>query len=120
MNLLLVCNRAVRKPFEDMLKTVNDCTLLGTEAAIRHNFTDIICNKYNQHIVMIARGVIVSLIADLKKIIPEIREKRPSVRFIYVYGDINDQDEFEKTYSFLTENNIFDIVVGQKTDVEFA
>lgn len=120
MNLLLVCNRTVRKPFEDMLKTVNDCTLLGTETAIRHNFSDIICNKYNPHIVMLVRGVIVSQKADLKKIIPEIRAKRPSIRFIYVYGDISDQGEFEKTYSFLTENNIFDIVVGQKTDAEFA
>ena len=120
MNLLLVCNRTVRKPFEDMLKTVNDCTLLGTETAIRHNFSDIICNKYNPHIVMLVRGVVVSQKPDLKNIIPEIRAKRPSIRFIYVYGDISDQDEFEKTYSFLTENNIFDIVVGQKTDVEFA
>lgn len=121
MNLLLVCNRTVRKPFEDMLKAVNDCTILGTETAIRHNFSDIICNKYNPHIVMIVRGVVISQKTEFKKIIPEIRAKRPSVRVIYVYGDISDQDdEFEKTYSFLTENGIFDIVIGQKTDAEFA
>lgn len=116
MNVVLLADKKVRKNFEIAVKENANIDLLGVEMVIRGNTVSRIAEHHNPHILVIYSNVPEKEGIGVDDVITLLRIKKPNMRIIYVYGQIEDKDKFAYTANFLIENGITDIVTD--TDVK--
>ncbi|MEG0614206.1 MAG: hypothetical protein RR540_00505 [Oscillospiraceae bacterium] len=112
MNIVLVSSKKFRKDYEPILQKAENTILLGCEICIKNGFVNKIIEDYNPHTLIIANGVQIKDEIDLKDMISLLRLKRPTLRIIYIYGEIKDINSFNGLETFLLQNEIFDIFSG--------
>ena len=112
MNIVLLADKKHRKGFEQAVKDNPDIALLGVEMLIRGNTMSRIAEHHNPHALVIWRGVTEKDGVTAQDLISFLRMKKPSMRMIYVYGEVTDTVEFLSTVEVLQENGITDVVTS--------
>jgi hypothetical protein len=110
MNFVLLCGRKSRRDFEIAIRKTENVTLLGTECSIDRNFLEKILENYNPHGVVIERGVKIAGDFTAEDVAVTLKTNRPAMRIIFLYGDIPERQDFEKTAQTLIALGIYDIV----------
>ncbi len=116
MNIVLLADKKHRKGFETAVRDNPNITLLGVEMLIRGNTMSRIADHHNPHALVIWRGVPEKDGVTVSDLISFLHMKKPSMRMIYVYGEIADNTEFLNTVDMLRENGITDIVADTALD----
>lgn len=111
MNLVLLCNKTIQKYLNRNLDfKEHNYSVLSYENELNSDFTNRIC-QLMPHILVIFRGYKTKGI-ELFSFVPKIKEKLQNIRIIYIFGKINDEQEFLKISTELIENSIFDISIS--------
>ncbi len=118
MNIVMFCGKKFKKQYEAAVKQTPGIILLGTELVVRNGFASKVLEDYNPHGVLVSADVSVKDNIDVLDMLVLLKMKRPSIRIIYYYGEIQDKKSFRTAAEFLLGNNITDILVGNKTAEE--
>ena len=110
MNVVLLADKKLRKPFETAVKNDPNINLVGVETLIRGNTVVRIADHHNPHILVVYRNVPIKEGITVKDLISFLRVKKPSMRIIYVYGSITDNADFIREAEYFLENGIIDII----------
>lgn len=110
MNIVLLADKKHRKGFEQAVKDNPNITLLGVEMLIRGNTMSRIADHHNPHVLVIWRGIPEKDGVTVRDLISFLHMKKPSMRMIYVYGEVTDTVDFLSTVDVLRENSITDVV----------
>lgn len=116
MNIVLLADKKIRKPFETAIKKDPEITLVGVETVIRGNTMSRIADHHNPHILVIYKNVPEKDGITIEDTISFLQMKRPNMRIIYVYGNISDHEDFFAKVESLTASGIYDII--NSTDLD--
>ncbi|MCL1832595.1 MAG: hypothetical protein FWG45_06790 [Oscillospiraceae bacterium] len=110
MTVLLICNKKERKNYAGIISETKH-TLLGFGDTNARG--GIVANiiEYNPHVLIWENNITRKQhFIDFRDMISDLRTERPNLRIIWVHGVITDEDEFKKTCSLLSDDNVFDII----------
>lgn len=113
MNFLLFCDKKQKRDMETVIQRTDNCNLLGTEVILKPDFMEQVFDEYNPHGVVIVHGTRNESNSSESEIAVRIKERRPSMRIIFVYGKIESREDFQQYYDVLTSSMIYDIVTNQ-------
>ena len=82
MNIVIAADKKYMKIFKDSLTRHN---ILGFENELKSNFVSRIADHYNPHILIVVGGVRCRK-TDFFDILPELRNRCPTMRIIYFFG----------------------------------
>ena len=82
MNIVIAADKKYMKIFKDSLTRHN---ILGFENELKSNFVSKIADHYNPHILIVVGGVRCRK-TDFFDILPELRNRCPTMRIIYFFG----------------------------------
>ena len=112
MNLIMLCDKNTQKYLTKNLDfTEHNYGVLSYENELRTDFARRVID-FLPHIVVVFRGYR-NRGADLIKEIKKVRNEAPEIRFVYIYGRIEDEQEFLQTTTELIENGVFDISISE-------
>ena len=112
MNLIILCDKNTQKYLTKNLDfTEHNYGVLSYENELRTDFARRVID-FLPHIVVVFRGYR-NRGADLIKEIKKVRNEAPEIRFVYIYGRIEDEQEFLQTTTELIENGVFDISISE-------
>lgn len=113
MNFLLFCDKRQKRELETVIQRTENVKLLGTEVVVRDDFLGKVFDEYNPHGVIIFSGVRMDCAFSEIDVAVMIKQRRPSMRVIYYYGEVTDGEEFDKVYKSLVGIRIYDIITKQ-------
>ena len=112
MNLIILCDKNIQKFISRKLEfEENNYGVLSYENELRGDFARRVSDLL-PNIVIIFRGFR-NRGTDLIKEIQKVREDFNDIRFVYIYGRIEDEQEFLQTTTELIENGVFDISISE-------
>ena len=112
MNLIILCDKNIQKFISKKLEfEENNYGVLSYENELRGDFARRVSDLL-PNIVIIFRGFR-NRGTDLIKEIQKVREDFNDIRFVYIYGRIEDEQEFLQTTTELIENGVFDISISE-------
>ena len=112
MNLIILCDKNIQKFISRKLEfEENNYGVLSYENELRGDFARRVSDLL-PNIVIIFRGFR-NRGTDLIKEIQKVREDFIDIRFVYIYGRIEDEQEFLQTTTELIENGVFDISISE-------
>lgn len=111
MNIVIYSDKKVKRYFDaNMDLKSHNVTVLGYETEIRSNFVKRITEYYNPHILVLFDGVKQYKDFNLENALKELRAKKPNLRIIYLYGNIDNEADFLQIAEKLLPYEIYDIV----------
>lgn len=113
MNILLFCDKRQKRELETVIQKTDNCTLLGTEVILKSDVIEQIFDDYNPHGIIISHGMRNDSPFSEIEIAIRVKERRPSMRIIFLYGQIADNDDFQQYYNELSKSMIYDIITSQ-------
>lgn len=104
----------MKKQISEAIRNTPDTVLLGVVTIINQDFSSVISDEYNPHIVIIEYHTPVKPGASVIDSINKLKMFNPKLRVIYYYGSIEDQKDFERVSEILIENEITEIIFGEE------
>lgn len=114
MNVVLVSSK-MKKSLADIIKNTPDIVLLGVVSVIKKGFADFVIDNYNPHVVIFEHNIPIKSGVQITDSITLLKRNNPKIRIIYYYGDVQNQQDFEMTSEILIENEVTEIVLGEKS-----
>lgn len=116
MNVVLLADKKYRKPFETAVKKEPSVDLIGVEMLIRGNTMSRITDFHNPHALVVYRNVPEKEGITVNDLISFVQLKSPSMRIVYVYGNVTDSQDYISVAESLLDKGITDIVTDFAAD----
>ena len=116
MNVVLLCDKKYRKPFETTVKKDPNINLIGVEMVLRGNTMSRIADHHNPHVLVVYKGVPEKEGITEKSCISFLRMVKPNMRIVYVYGKVTDIEAFTNAAQQFISNGITDIVTDTSAE----